>query len=1190
MANQILAGAVFQAGQVIAGVDADTILDTFIAPQLLTTTSTRWMIVGAYLDDDNGDSSGSVYVYDATDLSAQPTKLTAFDGTERDRFGNAVAATDDKIIVGAYRYGNDGNDYVGSVYVYDANDLSAQPTKLTAFDGASSDNFGISVSATADKIVVGAYSDDDNGNNSGSVYVYDANDLTAQPTKLTAFDGVGDDLFGNAVSVTADKIVVGATYEGDGGWPGSGSVYVYDANDLTAQPTKLTPFDGAGGDRFGESVFATVDKIVVGAWRDDDNGNDSGSVYVYDLSDLSAQPTKLTAFDGAANHRFGYSVAATVDKIIVGAEQDDDNGSYSGSVYVYDATDLSAQPTKLTAFDGAEDDHFGYSLDAVSNTLLVGSFYDDGQGSSYIYDLDDLSAQPTKITAFDGSSNDRFGHSVALCVETTTIPLPTFIAPSSSSSTVANKIFMWSSDAAAYQNGVGRSDVGGLVMTDGDFSNPTTIQLDSPQMVVGGEGKVVTISYLGEIKVYDESTGQLEQTFNDSYLDSTKAASLWDSAEDAVIGAGKIFINSPEENPNGVGSIIVVDLLDRNVATYLITPTLGIYSRFSSASWGGIEFIDGRIYGHTSQWSSADQGIWHFAPDGSDQQFIPVPGMGTFSGLVKWGDNFVVTEGSTIEVIDSSGTTLHSVTKTYASQTYAFGKDLGVTSTGKLVVSNRVSNNPMENSIFLYDEGLTNEIEFKPADISNGTDSKWGYGTIENSGSFEVFGEYILVSAKEADNNGITNCGAVYRYNDSGVLQDIFYGTVADQKIGTNISIGTATTTTALPTFIAPPLPPTPATWVAVGAWADDDNGETSGSTYVYDINNLTAQPTKLTAFDGAGGDYFGWSVSGNNDKIVVGAKYDGDNGLYSGSVYVFDANDLSAQPTKLTAFDGASGDQYSLCTVTTNDKVIVGSAYDDDDGTNSGSVYVYDANDLSAAPTKLKAFDAASGSWFGQAVASNDDKILVGAPSDSNIGAYSENGAVYVYDANDLSAQPTKLTAFDAANVDLFGSSISATADKIVVGAYSDDDMGNTSGSVYVFDANDLSAQPIKLTAFDGESDDYFGWSVCVNSDNIFVGAHGDDDEANAAGAVYVYDLSDLSAQPTKLTAFDGASSDNFGRSLTVSEDNLFVGSYLDDDNGGESGSVYVYDLSDLSAQPTKLTAFDAASGDRFGASVAVG
>ena len=383
--------------------------------------------------------------------------------------------------------------------------------------------------------------------------------------------------------------------------------------------------------------------------------------------------------------------------------------------------------------------------------------------------------------------------------------LDTFIAPSTTSSTVANKIFMWNRDARNGQTGAAYSNVGGVVMTDGDFSNPTTIQLDSSQMVVGGEGKVVTIAQLGEIKVYDESTGQLEQTFNDSYLDSTKANSIWNSANDAVIGAGKIFISSPEHNPNGIGSIIVVDLLDRNVATYLITPTLGNYSRLSHADWGGIKFIDGRIYGHTSQWSSDDQGIWHFAPDGSDEQFIPTPGATGGSGVVKWGDNFVVRKENAFEVIDSSGAILNSVSKTYPSQTYAFAEDFAVTSTGKLVVSNKIHYNPLEYSIFLYDEGVTNEIEFKPADIPNGIASNWGYGTKANSGGFEVFGEYILVSAKEADNNGITNCGAVYRYNDSGVLQDIFYGTVANQRIGTNISVGAVTTTTTLPTFIAPP-------------------------------------------------------------------------------------------------------------------------------------------------------------------------------------------------------------------------------------------------------------------------------------------------------------------------------------------------------------------------------------------------
>ena len=133
-----------------------------------------------------------------TTLSATPTKLTAFDGAAYDYFGEkSIAVTDDKIIVSAW--GDDSR--TGSVYVYDANNLSAQPTKLTAFDGAANDSFGSSVAATADKIFVGAFGDDDNGENSGSVYVYDANNLSATPTKLTAFDGVASGSFGSSIAV-----------------------------------------------------------------------------------------------------------------------------------------------------------------------------------------------------------------------------------------------------------------------------------------------------------------------------------------------------------------------------------------------------------------------------------------------------------------------------------------------------------------------------------------------------------------------------------------------------------------------------------------------------------------------------------------------------------------------------------------------------------------------------------------------------------------------------------------------------------------------------------------------------------------------------------------------------------------------------------------------------------------------------
>ena len=396
-------------------VDGDAITWSF---EEVLGSGSKYVVVGARYDDDNGTSSGSVYVYDANDLSAQPTKLTAFDGAAGDAFGESIAFAADKIVVGA-KGDDDNGSQSGSVYVYDANNLSATPTKLTAFDGAANDNFGVSIATAADKIVVSAYGDE---SNTGSVYVYDVNNLSATPTKLTAFDAAAGDYFGQSVAATADKIIVGASYDDDNGFS-SGSVYVYDANDLSAQPTKLTAFDGDSGDTFGGKLAVSGDKLIVSAQQDETDNNiaGSGSVYVYDINNLSATPTKLTPFDGAANDYFGVSVAATADKIFVGATGDDDNGSSginsnTGSVYVYDANDLSAQPTKLTAFDGTDNDNFGERVAVFNDTIIVSAFRDDDNGISgsvYIFDANDLSAQSTKLTPSDGVEYGQFGYSVS---------------------------------------------------------------------------------------------------------------------------------------------------------------------------------------------------------------------------------------------------------------------------------------------------------------------------------------------------------------------------------------------------------------------------------------------------------------------------------------------------------------------------------------------------------------------------------------------------------------------------------------------------------------------------------------------------------------------------------------------------------------------------------------------------------
>ncbi len=121
---------------------------------------------------------------------------------------------------------------------------------------------------------------------------------------------------------------------------------------------KLLASDGAAYDRFGFSVSVSGDTAVVGAERDDDNGPDSGSAYVYVRSGSSwSEQAKLTASDGAAGDRFGFSVSVSGETAVVGADGDDDNGSWSGSAYVFVRSGSTwSERAKLTPSDGAAND------------------------------------------------------------------------------------------------------------------------------------------------------------------------------------------------------------------------------------------------------------------------------------------------------------------------------------------------------------------------------------------------------------------------------------------------------------------------------------------------------------------------------------------------------------------------------------------------------------------------------------------------------------------------------------------------------------------------------------------------------------------------------------------------------------------------------------------------------------------
>ena len=352
-----------------------------------------YAVVGALWDDDNGSSSGSAYVFKRSGTSwAEEAKLLPSDGEAWDLFGSSVSISGDYIVVGALWDG--GNSFQsGSAYVFKRTGTSwAQEAKLLPSDGAQFDQFGNSVSISGDYAVAGALWDDDNGIDAGSAYVFKRTGTSwAQEAKLLPSDGAVEDFFGRSVSISGDYIVVGAESDDDNGNL-SGSAYVFKRTGTSwAQEAKLLPSDGAAGDRFGRSGSISGDYIVVGAESDDDNGNLSGSAYVFKRTGTTwAQEAKLLPSDGATGDEFGWSVSISGDYAVVGAQRDGDNGMWSGSAYVFKRTGTSwAQEAKLLPSDGAEFDKFGRSVSISGDYAVAGALWDDDNGSdagsAYLY-------------------------------------------------------------------------------------------------------------------------------------------------------------------------------------------------------------------------------------------------------------------------------------------------------------------------------------------------------------------------------------------------------------------------------------------------------------------------------------------------------------------------------------------------------------------------------------------------------------------------------------------------------------------------------------------------------------------------------------------------------------------------------------------------------------------------------------
>jgi hypothetical protein len=334
-------------------------------------------IIGAHNDDDpngtTGDEddtyggAGSAYVFSRTDESwNQQSKIFAEDGDPDDNFGASVSISGDgtTALVGANVDEDPNGPSAGSAYVFSSSGGNwEQQDKLTAEDGDSSDNFGISldIDANGTTALIGAGLDENlNGELAGSGYVFASSGGNwTQQTKLLADDGGSFDRFGISVSISGDGTTAVVGSYGDPESPGIAYAFS-SAGENWEQQAKFNAADGDSDDSFGSYISLSDDGSVaiVGAYEDSDaNGYRSGSAYVFGTSESDSDRIQVPGASGPAKDIDG-------DTLLEDVNGDGDSDLFDALSY-YNNRNSQAIQSNPDKFDFDGDGTAGTLFDAL---------------------------------------------------------------------------------------------------------------------------------------------------------------------------------------------------------------------------------------------------------------------------------------------------------------------------------------------------------------------------------------------------------------------------------------------------------------------------------------------------------------------------------------------------------------------------------------------------------------------------------------------------------------------------------------------------------------------------------------------------------------------------------------------------------------------------------------------------------
>ncbi|MDP2716901.1 FG-GAP repeat protein [Rheinheimera sp.] len=358
----------------------------------------------------------------------------------------------------------------------------------------------------------------------------------------------------------------------------------------------------------------------------------------------------------------------------------------------------------------------------------------------------------------------------------------------------------------------------------------------------------------------------------------------------------------------------------------------------------------------------------------------------------------------------------------------------------------------------------------------------------------------------------------------------------------------------------------------------------------------IYAKQHKLLPDDGKAEDQFGYSVAIDGTTALVGAlEADAKNIKDSGAAYVYSLGAAGwQQQAKLVAEPAYAGDTLGGNVALKNHIAMLGAIKRDDKAEDAGAVFAFErlANSWSQQQI-LTAADAKAGDAFGQSIALTEHFLVIGAPHSD--APDKDSGSAYVYiRQNDKWQFHSKLTASDGAEGDLFGISVAIDGNTILVGADLNDERAEKAGAVYVYEFDGKHWQhQAKLMAQDGADTDIFGVRVALFGDTALISARRDDVEGvgEDAGSAYIFERTKGKwTQTQKLVAPDGKAGDRFANGVALSKETALISAIHHDAIGDNAGAVYVFKKQTGQWRYTsKIVAGDGVPEDRFGWNVAL-